>query len=217
VNLSQPCVSSSFAGFKDFFKLGELDLSFQSVDRPKHLTNWLDTATAASFAALTLRGGIDIAPQPVELDFEAYVKWDIEDLSRGWAHRMINNTNVPQTSAVGVMSSIQLQHLLNKWIPDVVCAQFRLLVYTSSLMYNLGRKESSFGCTWSELRMTQSQAGNALIQNLEKLLRPCDLAKAYPEKLRVLFLILFGTILAVGYSDLSNNNATIKVSQPPEA
>jgi len=31
---------------------------------------------------LTLKGGTDIKLQPVELDFEAYVKWDVEDLSK---------------------------------------------------------------------------------------------------------------------------------------
>jgi len=56
-----------------------MELSFQWVDRPKCLTSWLDTATTAG---LTLKGGTDIKLQPVELDFEAYVKWDVEDLSK---------------------------------------------------------------------------------------------------------------------------------------
>jgi hypothetical protein len=101
---------------------------------------------------------------------------------------------------------------MNKWIPDVVCEQFRLLVYTSSLLYNLGSGVSHSGCTPLELRITRSHAGTALLENLEKLLRPADLAKAVPEKLRAIFLVLFGTILAVGYSGSFHNDSPVQVS-----
>jgi hypothetical protein len=109
------------------------------------------------------------------------------------------------------MSSFQFRDLLKNWLPDTLCEQFRLMVYTSSLLYNLGNGVSYSGITPLEFRMTLSKAGTALLESLEKLLRPAHLAKALPENKRAIFLVLFGTILAVGYSGSSYINSTSEV------
>jgi hypothetical protein len=152
-----------------------------------------------------------LVTQPIELDFEELVRWDLDDLSKNWAIFMGYPTQIPQTSVIGVMSSFQLQHLLSDWIPKNVCEPFRLLVYTSSLMYTLGSRESYYGHAQLEVRLLRAYTGTALLSGLEKLLRERNLAKAVPERLRAAFLVLFGTILAVSYCGPVINGDTSQV------
>ena len=201
------CVPSGFAGLKDYFKFGKLNSNHHR--RNEFITNsFLDIPVAASSVdttAFTTNDRIPLTTQPIELDFEADVRWSIGELSRAWADCITHTLHAPQISAVGVMSSFQLQNLLKEWIPALVCEKFRLLIYTSSLMYNWGPKESYFGSTQLNFCIIHSLVGTALLESLEELLRPSNLAKAVPEMLRAIFIILFGTTLAVDYSSSFND------------
>jgi len=77
-------------------------------------------------------------------------------------------------------------------------------------MYSLGPQDTYHGYSQAEFRNINSQLGTLLLESLEKLLRMCDLKKATPEKLKAMFLVLFGTLLAVSYHGLFNGNGTIQ-------
>lgn len=169
------------------------------------------TATATDMPLFSVSNKGQSKTPAWELNCESHFLWNLEGLSRDWAYCIANKAHVPQVSVVGVMTSYQLHNLMNKWVPNIFCEQFRILVYTSSLMYNLGSRETYCGYTQREFHALHSKAGTAVLDILEKLLRPSDIAKAVPEKLRAIFLVLFGTILAVSYSASFNNNISAQV------
>ncbi len=137
----------------------------------------------------------------VFLEFDDQVEWDVTALSKDWALWMSQNQRVPTMSKVGIMSSLRFQQLLNPWIPTKLGSYFRLMMHTSSIVYNHGPKDCYCGISFENFYALRSHAGTNLLIGLEDLLRPAELAKAPMEKLRAIFLILFGTILAVLYNE----------------
>jgi hypothetical protein len=137
----------------------------------------------------------------VFLEFDDQIKWNLTALSTDWALWMSQNDRVPTMSKVGIMSTLRFQQLLSPWIPTKLGSYFRLMMHTSSVLYNHGPQALLCGIPFNDFYALKSRAGTNVLLGLEDLLRPAELAKATPEKRRVIFLILFGTILAVLYNE----------------
>ena len=155
-----------------------------------------------------------LARDKTELRFKEVVHWDVDALCTDFATWMTADTTQPvATSRVGVLSSMQCQKLLFGYLNDDLCKYLPLLVRTSSLLYN--RQDSPHPCyTYEQLSSARSLLGNELLINLETALKPIALSKKSKQQLEALFLIVFGTIIAVVYTCNTDSEGTrIKLIQ----
>jgi hypothetical protein len=148
----------------------------------------------------------------VFLEFHDRVAWDLAALSRDWALGLSQNNSVPVMSKVGIMSSLRFQQLMSPLITNKLGSYFRLMMHTSSIIYSLGPQDSYCGIPPDDFYSLRSHAGTRVLVGLERLIRPTELANASPEKLRAIFLLLFGTILAVLYNEREEDSTAIMVS-----
>ena len=141
-----------------------------------------------------------LAQERTELLFKEVVHWDVSALCTDFATWMTaDNAHPAATSRVGVLSSMQCQRLLCRYLDDDLCIYLPLLVRTSSLLYN--RQDSPHPCYTNEhLSSARSLLGNELLKNLETALKPTSLSKNSKQQLEVLFMVVFGTIIAVVYT-----------------
>lgn len=151
----------------------------------------------------SFRNGESIDFSDVQLEFESEVWWDLDAIAFDFACWMAYQHRVPaSTSQIGILSSSKFECLLdNLTIPNLRRA-FKLLVESSSVLYN---HEGNTGMIWKgnsldDLAKIRSFAGTLVLQYGEKELSNVTLAEKSLPKLKALFLILFGTTIAVGYS-----------------
>lgn len=81
----------------------------------------------------------------VILEFDDQVVWNLTALSKDWALWMSRNDRIPSMSKVGIMSSLRFQRILRPWIPTKLGSYFRLMMHTSSIVYNHGPQHSYSG------------------------------------------------------------------------
>ena len=141
-----------------------------------------------------------LARETTELRFKQAVNWDIDALCTDFATWMTADSAQPAaTSRVGVLSSMQCQLLLCRYLNGDLCTYLPLLVRTSSLLYN--RQDSSHPrYTYEQLSSARSLLGNELLKHLKTALKPTSLSKNSKQQLEVLFMVVFGTIIAVIYT-----------------
>ena len=146
----------------------------------------------------------NLVDEPIELRFEDLVHWDIDALSTDFAIWMAaDDTQPAATSRVGILSSIECQRLLHRYLDDDLCVNLRLLVKTASLLYN--RKESPHpNYSHEQLHLIRTSVGAKVLKNLEVALKYTTLAKASRDKLKGLFLVIFGVIVATAYATTAN-------------
>lgn len=136
----------------------------------------------------------------VQLDFPSEF-WDLDTITRDFAQWMSNQQLTPASrSRVGILSSFKLTRLLSALFSGNMSQNCRLLVETSSALYNRGIQQDYAGYNPIELWRIRSFAGNKVLKGLEKALNKNALSRASLFELKALFLILFGTIISVGYS-----------------
>ena len=141
-----------------------------------------------------------LVDEPTELCFKNLVHWDIDALSTDFATWMAaDNTQPAATSRVGILSSIEFQSLLYCYLDEDLCINLRLLVKTSSLLYS---REGSphHAYDHEQLHLIRSSVGAKVLKNLEVALRNTVLAKVSKDKLKGLFLAIFGVIVATAYT-----------------
>ncbi len=140
-----------------------------------------------------------------ELHFNKLVQWDIDALSTDFATWMAaDNVHPAATSRVGILSSIECQRLLHHYLDEDLCTNLRLLVKTSSLLYN--RKDSPHPHYGREqLNLIRYSVGASILKSLEAALKSTALAEASKEKLKGLFLVLLGVIIAITYTTTTDS------------
>ena len=160
----------------------------------------------------TLDDPINIIGEDVMLSFDAPVPWELNALALDFANWISNNNtdSPPSTSRVGILSSQCFKQLIQGLVSDGLGMNFRVFIELSSIIYNQGSKVPSVEDGSLDLWRLQYLAGSRFLNGLEVALSPKSLAKAPAEKLKALFLLLVGAILAVGYSKRSTR--TINVS-----
>ena len=105
---------------------------------------------------------------------------------------------ISSMSRTGVISSVQFQLLISKFIGSELSESLRILVETSSVLYNWSA-EGYAGYTFSDLERLQSFSGTRVLRHLEKALSIKALAHASAEVLQSLFMALTGTVLSINY------------------
>ena len=88
---------------------------------------------------------------------------------------------------------------------------FKILVESSSVLYNY---DGQLDIQWKDyykddLESVRSFAGTSVLRELERILSNTALAETSLNDLKARFLILFGTIIAVGYSRPVGHNPEV--------
>jgi hypothetical protein len=142
---------------------------------------------------------LQLGSTPVELAFADDVKWEVGAFTEGCA-KWISDSEMMGISQVGAMSSSQFQDMIRPFVGDAVCKCFQGMVYTLSLAHTQQSSAETHQYTAMELQRIGSLSGEHFLAFLEKSLKPQSLGKLSKNELQVLFLMLIGTILAVGYA-----------------
>lgn len=155
--------------------------------------------------------------------FDAMIKWDVGSISSEFVLWMTEDDAQPgSTSLVGILSSSAFENMISKFVDRSLSKHVRLLVKLTSLLYSREGQASYAGCDSTSLWSLRSFAGTRVLQELEPALGTPSLSIALLEKLTALFLVLFATIIAVGYSkprrpsgDLDASTFGLPVYQSP--
>ena len=142
--------------------------------------------------------------EKIELHFIEVVQWDLDALSTDFARWMTDdNTQPAATSRVGILSSGKCRELLHGYLGDDLSRNFILLVKASSVLYNT--KESLHPwLTRKDLESVRALVGTQLLRCLEAALKTTALARASKERLAALFLVLFGAIVSITYTNMTH-------------
>jgi hypothetical protein len=125
--------------------------------------------------------------------------WDLEflvDDMVGW----LNKSTVFETSKVGILSSPRLLGLIQPFVEDDIMEQFYRKIYAISLAYTRPHTPDRHHLATPELLQIGSFAGHKFLRNLDKLLKPQHSRACSLDQLRALFLLIFGAVLATGYT-----------------
>ncbi len=148
----------------------------------------------------------------VKLAFESEILWDLDAMVSEFAGWMSHKHSLPaSTSRVGILSSAKFAHLVSTLADEDLLRTFRLLVESSSVLYNYEGQPDIY---WRDypmniLKSIRSFAGTSVLRHLERVLSNKALAETSLKKLKALFLIIFGTIIAVGYSRPVGHNLEV--------
>ncbi len=155
--------------------------------------------------------------------FDAMIKWDVGSISSEFVLWMTDDDAQPgSTSLVGILSSSAFENMISKFVDRSLSKHVRLLVKLTSLLYSREGQASYTSCDLTSLWSLRSFVGTRVLQELEPALGTPSLSIALFEKLTALFLVLFATIIAVGYSkprspsgDLGASTSGLPVYQSP--
>lgn len=134
--------------------------------------------------------------------FDDMIEWDVRSISSEFVLWMCDeHAQTGSTSLVGILSSSAFESMLSKLVGGALSRHLKLLVKLTSFLYSSGGQASYADCDSSTLWSLRSFAGTRVLQDLVLALCNASLAAALLEKLTALFLVLFATIIAVGYTE----------------
>ena len=114
-------------------------------------------------------------------------------------------------SRIGVISSAQFQLLISNFLGDELSESLRILVETSSVLYNTSTGVYA-GYTLIDLEKLLSFSGTRVLQHLERALNVKALAHASVEVLQSLFIALTGSILSISYMREGLTSSSVNLS-----
>jgi hypothetical protein len=165
---------------------------------------FLTTLDLSSLNDLAL-GGVPVlqyfADGDVQLKFDIPFQWNIDELSTflaGWL--LADQDSSTAASMVGIMSSASLYSTLSSIVGPELAQIFKVLIYTTSLLYNAGGRYLGGHSESYDIKVIR-YCGGRILQYLESQLRPSQLAKLTRHKLYAAFLLLLGTAIASNYFD----------------
>jgi hypothetical protein len=145
------------------------------------------------------------------------MKWELEAL----VDEIVEWLNTPQistSSKVGILSSPWFLDLVKFSTEDTTRINFQRMVYAQSLAYTQPTARDRHPLSVSELYQIGALAGHDVLKFLEGKLKPDSLKACTKEDFQAFFLLIFGTILAVGYTrpaldkfDVNSNKASSPV------
>jgi len=142
-----------------------------------------------------------LAFKSITLNFASQVAWNITALVNelvDWLSGPQVSTIVP--SKVGTLSSPNFMAIVEPYIGVNHMLSFQRMLYAESLAYIKPATENQQHFTTLELRQIGGTAGHNFLTFLDKRLRPESLKDCSHESLQSIFLLVVGTILAVGYA-----------------
>lgn len=134
--------------------------------------------------------------------FDDMIEWDVRSISSEFVLWMCDeHAQTGSTSLVGILSSSAFERMISRFLSGSLSKHVKLLVRLTSLLYSSGILASHTDYDATTLWSLRSFVGTRVLQDLVLALCNTTLAAAFLEKLTALFLVLFATIIAVGYSE----------------
>ena len=134
-------------------------------------------------------------------DSDPQVNRDLGTIAAECAEWILDECVKPgSNSRVWMFSSLDVERLLSPFVDANLRKAHRVLVETSSILRNWGMDKSYSDYSSSDLWSIRSFAGSQVLQGLERALNLQRLAKCSADVLKALFLVILGTVIAVGYS-----------------
>ena len=119
----------------------------------------------------------------------------------------LNDPMISDTSKVGTFSSPQFLELISPSVDKSTRTNFQRMIYAISLAYTQKGVTDSRPLSISELTQIGSIAGHEFLAFLDEKLKPQFLKNCSEADLHALFLLVMGTILAVGYIEPDTNSS----------
>lgn len=149
----------------------------------------------------------------IQLEVESDIRWDLGLISQEFAQFLSDpRITFSSRSRVGILCSFRLIRLLSELVPDPLSQHFRLFLETSSVLYNSGDQCDYAGNGHRDVLLARSFVGTRVLKGLERALGSTALARASMNELKALFVMLFGTIIAVSYSEQSKPTKNVGIS-----
>jgi hypothetical protein len=140
-----------------------------------------------------------LSTQTIKLSFASQISWDLDKLTRevvDW----LNGKQDSETSKVGLLSSPDFISLVQSFTGPQASLEFQRMLYAQSLAYTQHTSLHKHNLSITELEQIAGHAGHNFLMELDSKLRPTVLSGLSRDELLSLFLLIFGTILAVGYA-----------------
>lgn len=156
-----------------------------------------------------------IASAPISLKFASHVVWDLRALTEDTVE-WLNDSMISDTSKVGTFSSPRFLDLIAPWVDEATRRDFQQMIYATTLAYTQTSAPDKHHLNPLELRRIGAVAGHKLLKVLDEKLKPQSLKGCSEDDLQALFLLVVGTILAVGYAepDTSTNDSVGVICTP---
>jgi hypothetical protein len=113
--------------------------------------------------------------------------------------------NTSDTSKVGTLATPQFSKLVERSLDQASRTNFQRMMYAISLAYTQPTAPENHLLDPIDLYQIGSVAGHSLLKVLDKKLKPESLKKCSEDDLQALFLLVVGTILTVGYTELDGS------------
>ena len=164
-----------------------IPLRIGSCTRP---LNWVQDATRK------------LMDDDVHLDFSIPFEWNIDDASKGIALWLTDDSQPPAFSIVGLLSSARFHEMLSQAVDPRLSGHFRVLIHLASLLHTTGMVAGYRNYSVDETRSVRDYAGTQVLFALDSLLKPLRLEASDKklEKMKTIFLILLGTVVAAKYT-----------------
>ncbi|KAH8748730.1 hypothetical protein F5882DRAFT_386889 [Hyaloscypha sp. PMI_1271] len=133
------------------------------------------------------------------LESASEITWNLSTIVDDVA-AWLNNTKVSPSSKVGILSSPNFMELIKPCVGHDTMLSFQRMLYSQSLAYLRLATEDKYRINVLELRQIGAITGQGFLKFLDSKLRPQSLASCAKEEIQTLYLLVIGTVLAVGYS-----------------
>ncbi|PQE06195.1 Zn(II)2Cys6 transcription factor protein [Rutstroemia sp. NJR-2017a BBW] len=141
-----------------------------------------------------------LEPITVSHDFASHVVWDLKALVEDIVD-WLNDPMISHTSKVGILSSPQFLELIGPFIEEKSKAYFQRMIYFITLAYTQKHAPDRQRQRICILSQIGSITGHEFLKVLDEKLKPQSLKDCTKDDLYALFLLVVGTILAVGYTE----------------
>lgn len=141
-----------------------------------------------------------LALSTITLDFASYVAWDIAALTEDTV-QWLNSPLDSEVSKVGILSSPEFLKLIEPFLGWSERLDFQRMIYATTLAYSQPDAPDKHTLNPHELYQIGAITGHNVLKLLDEKLRPQSLKDRSQQDLLTLFLLVFGTILAVGYTE----------------
>jgi hypothetical protein len=145
-----------------------------------------------------------LAATPVAPEFSSQMKWEIDSFSND-VLTWLNSREPASTSKVGAISSPHFQDLIKPFVDNDISTSFRLMIYAISLAHIQQNSDHEYQLSIADLQKIGAFAGKRCLKFLDNSLTVSSLVRIFKDRnakktLQALFLLAFGTILAIGYA-----------------
>ncbi|KAI0185071.1 hypothetical protein EV127DRAFT_213356 [Xylaria flabelliformis] len=144
------------------------------------------------------------------LDFN--VTWTLRSIM-GDITEFIRPAPTKPTSKVGVLCSPNFVGLIQNHIPHGAASLFQSMLYGMSFSY-VHSLQTMDTISVPMLQSLGAQAGHQILRYLDIELKPQQLSKSSLEKRQVLFLLVFGAILAIRYARRADMSQDLSTTDP---